>query len=143
MPLVKNAKANYEYNFKDFFEAGLALTGAETKAVKSGNASLQGSFVVLSQNGAPNLINCHIGAYKYASVAKYDPLRTRKVLLRKQEIQKLLGKEKGLVIVPLEIYQNPRGWIKLRLGLGRARKKVDKREYLKKKEQEKEIRLSI
>jgi SsrA-binding protein len=87
-----------------------------------------------------DLINCHIGPYKYAPDEKYDPTHSRRLLLNREEINKLLGKEKGLTIIPLEIYQGNRGLLKITIGLGKARKKADKREYIQKRDSLKEIR---
>lgn len=137
--LAENKKAKFDYEIKETFVAGLALSGAEVKSVKSGNASLAGSYVTANP-GSVNLINCHIGHYKYAPSEKYDPTQTRKLLLKESEINHLLGKEKGLTLVPLEVFATPRGWVKIRIGIGKARKKTDKREYIKKRETKKEIR---
>ena len=142
MQLATNNRAKFDYDIKDTFDAGLVLEGREVKPVKAGNVSLAGSYVTVNQSGA-SLINCHIGAYKYANNANYEPTHTRKLLLKKSEINSLLGKEKGLVIIPLEIYSSHRGLVKVKLGLGRARKKIDKREYIKKRDTEREIRRSI
>ena len=139
MNLAKNKRAFYDYDIKDTFDAGLILQGREVKSIKQGNVSLQGSYVTVNDDGV-NLINCHIGPYKYAPSHNYDPTHTRKVLLTKKEIHELIGKEKGLTIVPLEIYATSRGWVKLKLALARGRKKFDKRDYIKKREQTKEIR---
>ncbi|MBI5530256.1 MAG: SsrA-binding protein SmpB [Candidatus Doudnabacteria bacterium] len=136
---AENRKARFDYDLKENFVAGLVLTGAEVKSVKQGNVSLTGAYVTVSANGA-NLINCHIGPYKYAPNEKYDPTQTRKLLLKKEEINQLLGKEKGLVIIPLEIFLGPRGLVKMRIALGKARKKTDKREYIKKRDAQKEIK---
>ncbi len=140
--LAKNQRALFDYEIKESFEAGLALEGREVKAAKSGNISLNGSYVTISQNGA-RLINCHIGPYQYAPTEDYNPTHTRGLLLRKNEINSLLGKEKGLTIVPLEIYEGRRGLLKIRIGLGRGRKKQDKREYIKKRETDREIRSHV
>lgn len=137
--LSENRRARFDYDIKETFNAGLVLSGAEVKSVKGGNVSLTGSYVTVSQ-GAINLINCHIGPYKYAAQEKYNPTQTRKLLLKKQEINQLLGKEKGLVIVPLEIFQGHRGLLKIKIGLGKARKKTDKREYIKERDAKKEIK---
>ncbi len=137
--LADNRRANFDYDIKETLVAGLVLSGAEVKSVKSGNVSLTGSYVTVSSSGA-NLINCHIGPYKYAANEKYDPTHTRKLLLNKHEINQLLGKEKGLVVIPLEIFLGHRGLLKIKIGLGKARKKTDKREYVKKREANKEIR---
>ena len=137
--LAKNSRALYDYDIKQTFDAGLVLEGREVKSVKTGNVSLNGSYVNVNPNGA-FLINAHIGPYKYAPAEGYDPTHTRKLLLTKKEINSLLGKQKGLTIVPLEIYSGKRGLVKIKVGLGVGRKKRDKREYLKKKDTEREIR---
>jgi SsrA-binding protein len=137
--LAKNSRATYDYDIKETFVAGLVLVGAEVKSVKGGNVSLTGSYVTLSGSSV-NLINCHIGPYKYAPNEKYDPTHSRKLLLNKKEINQLLGKEKGMTLIPLEIWQTPRGWLKVKIGIGKARKKTDKREYIKNRETDKEIR---
>lgn len=137
--LADNKRARFDYDIKDSYTAGMVLTGPEVKSVKGGNVSLTGSYVTVSMSGA-NLINCHIGPYKYAADEKYNPTQTRRLLLNKREINQLLGKEKGLVIIPLEIFLGQRGLVKIKIGLGKARKKTDKREYIKKRESQKEIR---
>ena len=137
--LAKNSKATYDYDIKDTLVAGMVLTGPEVKSVKQGNVSLAGSYVTVGLKGA-SLINCHIGPYKYATSESYNPTQPRALLLKKTEINQLLGKEKGLTIIPLDIFQAIRGLIKIRIGLGKSRKKQDKREYLKKKDNQKEIR---
>jgi SsrA-binding protein len=134
-----NKRARFDYDIKESFNAGLVLTGAEVKSVKGGNTSLAGSYVTVSP-GRVSLINCHIGPYKYAPNEKYLPTQTRQLLLNKSEINKLLGKEKGLIIIPLEIFQGARGLVKIRIGLGKARKKADKREYIQNREIKKEIK---
>ena len=140
--LAENRRARFDYDIKDTFDAGMVLTGPEVKSVKGGNVSLAGAYVSVAP-GSVNLINCHIGAYKYAANEKYDPTHGRKLLLNKSEIDKLLGKEKGLTIIPLDIYQGKRGLIKIKIGLGKARKKTDKREYIKKRDAQKEIREAV
>ncbi len=137
--LATNNKARFDYNILETLDAGLVLEGREVKSVRSGNISMAAAYITVGQRGA-SLVNCHIGPYAYAPNHDYDPTHSRRVLLKQSEINTLLGKEKGLTIVPLEIYANQRGFIKLKIGLGRGRKKQDKREYLKKRETEKEIR---
>lgn len=137
--LAVNKRAKFDYDIKDTFDAGLVLEGREVKAAKSGNVSLTGSYVKVSANGA-TLINAHIGPYKYAPQEDYDPTRSRKILLNKRELNQLLGKEKGTVIVPLEIYIGPRNLLKIKIGVGRGRKKTDKREYIKERDSKRETR---
>lgn len=137
--LAQNRRAHFDYDIKDTFVAGLILSGAEVKSVKNGNVSLAGAYVTASGSGA-KLINAHIGPYKYARNEKYESTQARNLLMKKNEINQLLGKEKGLVIVPLEIFRTKQGWIKIKLGIGRARKKRDKREMIKKRETNREIK---
>ena len=140
--LAHNKRAHFDYEIKDTFTAGLVLSGAEVKSVKTGNVSLAGSYVTTADSSV-NLINAHIGAYKYARVDGYNPTQTRKLLMQKKEINELLGKAKGLVIVPLEIFKTKQGWIKLSLGIGKAKKKTDKRETIKKRDLDREIRRNL
>ena len=139
---AENRRAKFDYEIQETFVAGLILSGAEVKSVKNGNVSLDGSYATVNIRGA-NLLNCHIGPYKYANNVAYQPTQSRVLLLNKSEINAMLGKQKGLVIIPLEIFSNRRGLVKLKLGIGKARKKSDKREYIKKRETEKEIRSLI
>ncbi len=136
---AENRRAKFDYDIKENFDAGMVLSGAEVKSVKAGNVSLEGAYVSVAANSV-NLINCHIGPYKYAPSKKYNPTQSRRLLLKKNEINQLLGKEKGLTIIPLQIYQGRRGLIKIKIGLGKARKKTDKREYIKKRDSKKEIK---
>ncbi len=137
--LAKNKRALFDYDIKDTFDAGLVLEGREVKSVKAGNVSMNGSYVTINP-GSVTLVACHIGPYKYAPTEDYNPTHSRQLLLKKSEIDSLLGKEKGLTVIPLEIYEGRSGLIKLRIGVGRGRKKADKREYLKNRDSDKEIR---
>ncbi len=140
--LASNKRAKFDFDITDTYDAGLVLTGAEVKALKSGNASLTGSYVKISPTGA-SLINAHIGAYKYAVQDGYEPTKSRKLLLNKKEINALIGKDKGATIIPLEIYVGQRNLVKLKIGVGRGRKKEDKREYIKKRDTKREVSKSI
>jgi SsrA-binding protein len=137
--LALNKRAKFDYDIKDTFDAGLVLEGREVKSAKTGNVSLAGSYVKVSSTGA-TLINAHIGPYKYAPHEGYEPTQSRKILLNKKELNQLLGKDKGAVIVPLEIFIGPRNLVKLKIGVGFGRKKADKREYIKKRDTEREAR---
>ena len=137
--LAFNKRAKFDYDIKDTFDAGLVLEGHEVKSAKSGNVSLAGSYVKISANGA-SLIGAHIGPYKYAPKEGYEPTHTRKLLLNKSELNQLLGKEKGLTILPLEMFIAGRGLIKIKIGIGRGRKKEDKREYIKTRDSKRETR---
>lgn len=146
MPTIAvNKKAKFDYEILETFEAGLVLLGHEVKSIKTGHISMKGSFVTLKQvkNKLPELylINTHVPKYKYAaSVKDYDPYRSRKLLVKKSEIKKLIGKkqEQGLTLVPLKIYTK-RNLLKLEFALGRGKKKHDKREAIKKRELDRNV----
>lgn len=140
--LAFNKRAKFDYDIKDTFDAGLVLEGHEVKSAKSGNVSLTGSYVKVSARGA-SLVGAHIGPYKYAPKEGYEPTQTRKLLLNKSELNQLMGKEKGLTILPLEMFVAGRGLIKIKIGIGRGRKKEDKREYIKKRDTKREARSKI
>jgi len=144
--LAVNKRANFDYEIKEKFEAGMVLLGHEVKSAKTGHVNLKGSYVTLkkSKKKLPELylINAHISLYKHAGTVKsYDPTRPRKLLVKKREIKHLIGKkqEQGLTLVPIKLYTK-RSLIKLEFGIGRGKKKIDKREIIKKREQEKKIR---
>jgi SsrA-binding protein len=137
--LAINKRARFDYDIKDTYDAGLVLEGREVKSAKTGNVSLTGSYIKISDRGA-YLIGAHIGSYKYAPTEDYDPTHNRKVLLNKKELEQLIGKDKGSIIVPLEIFVGKRGLIKLKIGVGFGRKREDKREYIIKRDEEKTAR---
>jgi SsrA-binding protein len=146
--LAVNKRANFDYDISDTYEAGVVLFGYEVKSIKTGHISLKGSFVTVKsvqKNSELYLINAHIPLYSKASTIKsYEPTRARKLLLHKNEIKKLIGKkqEQGLTLVPMKVYTK-RGLIKLEFGIGRGKKKIDKRETIKKRELDKQIRTLI
>lgn len=144
--LAYNKRANYDYQISDKYEAGLVLFGHEVKSIKSGHISLKGAFVTIKSNkqGTPDLYltNAHIPLYKRAStVQNYDPERPRKLLLHKNQIKHLIGKksEQGLTLVPIKVYTK-HNLIKLEFGIGRGKKKIDKRETIKKRDTDRQIR---
>ncbi len=145
--LAVNKKATFDYEILETYEAGLVLYGHEVKAIKSGHISLVGSYVVNKGNEF-FLINALVPPYQPANTpSDYDPGRSRKLLLKKSEINSLIGKAKarGLTLVPLKIYTKKsafggtKGRIKLEFGLGKGKKKIDKREKIKRRDIEKEI----
>jgi len=144
--LAYNKRANFDYEILDKYEAGLVLLGHEVKSIKTGHISIKGSFVTVKTTGKqlPELyiVNAHIPLYKNASkFAEYDPYRSRKLLLKKNEIKHLIGKkqEQGLTLVPIKIYTK-KSLIKLEFGVGKGKKKIDKRETIKKRETERKIK---
>lgn len=140
--IATNKKAFFDYEITDTFEAGVVLTGPEVKSVKQGNVSLKESYAVV-KDGEIFLLNAHISPYKFAALEQ-EPARTRKLLLKSSEIKNLIGKtkEKGLTLIPTKIYLK-RGLIKIELGLGRGKKKFEKREKIKKKDIEREVRREL
>lgn len=138
--LAKNKDAYFNYAIERELVAGIVLSGQEVKSVKKGDVSLKGAHVTIHGNEA-FLVNAHISPYKYAGALKgYDPTQTRKLLLKRHEISSLIGKAKeaGMAVVPLE-FQEQRGLVKVRVGIGRGKKKYDKRESIKKREDERKI----
>ena len=141
-----NKRANFDYEIFETYEAGLVLLGHEVKSIKTGHLSLKGAFVTIkaAAKKLPEvyLINAYIPLYKHAgSIKNYDPYRSRKLLLKKNEIKYLIGKakEQGLTLVPIKIYTK-HSFVKLEFGIGKGRKKVDKREVIKKREVERSLR---
>ncbi len=142
--LIENRKARFNYEILDTYEAGIELLGHEVKALRNGLGSLEGAHVTVRGNEV-FLIGAHIAPYQPLNTAKdYDPLRNRKLLLNKKEIEELTGFEakKGLTIVPLSVY-NKSSRIKVAIATVRGKKKFDKRETIKKREADKEIRRSL
>jgi len=140
---ITNRRAYYDYDILDKFEAGIILSGAEVKSVKQGKIKLEASFVKIV-NGEAFLINAHIHPYQFADNRDYTPTRTRKILLHKDEIQSLLTKtaQSGLTLVPLSCYTIGR-LIKLEIGIGKGKKKWDKRETIKKRDQRREQEVEL
>lgn len=146
MPILAiNKRANYDYEITGKYEAGLVLFGHEVKSIKTGHVSLKGSFVTVKHSGKnPEvyLTNAHIPKYeKSSTVENCDPYRSRKLLLKKNEIKHLIGKKQveGLTLVPLKLYTK-HNLIKLEFGIGRGKKKHDKRELIKKRDTDRKIR---
>ena len=123
----------------DKFEAGVALTGGEVKSVKKQGVILKEAFVQIRE-GEAYLVNAHIAQYQYVKDRPYDPTRSRKLLLNKKELAKLISKKKqGLAIIPLLCY-NKAGWIKLQIGVGKKKRKIDKKREMIEKDQKKATR---
>jgi len=136
MSIATNKKAYHDYEILDTYTAGMVLTGAEVKSVKAGRVDLKGSFASLD-HGEVWLKHAYIAPYSRAKrqQTNYDAQQDRKLLLTAKEINSLIGKTaaKGITLIPLKVF-NQRGLIKLELGLGRGKKKADKRESIKKRE---------
>jgi len=137
--VASNPKARHDYEILETLEAGMVLTGSEVKSLRGGSASMRESFAII-RDGEPLLIGMHIGPYAQAGYAGHEPTRTRKLLLHKDEIQRLVGKtaERGLTLVPLKVYFN-HGLAKIELGLAKGKKTYDRRESLKEKDAQMQI----
>ncbi|MEK7669314.1 MAG: SsrA-binding protein SmpB [Patescibacteria group bacterium] len=144
MPLIQNKKAHFNYEILEKTEAGIELLGFEVKSLKKGQGSLEGAHITLRGNEA-FVINMQIPPYQPANTPNdYNPLRNRRLLLTKKEITDLTKSEnqKGLTIVPLSVYNKGRK-LKLEIAIVRGKKKYDKRETIKKRDVEREIRREI
>ena len=142
--LAINKRARFDYDISDKYEAGLVLSGQEVKSAKTGHISLKGSFVT-ARGEELYLTNANIPPYKHAGEVKnYDSNRPRKILLHRAEIAHLIGKSRteGLTLVPIRVYTK-RSLIKLEFGIGKGRKKIDKRQVIQKREVERKIRRAL
>lgn len=138
---IRNKSATFEYFIEDKFDAGMMLTGTEVKALREGKASFNDSYCLIDK-GELYIKGLHISHYSFGSYANHVPTRDRKLLLKKKEINKIIQKlkEKGLTIIPLKIYFSERGLAKLVIGVGRGKKLHDKRETIKQRESDREIK---
>lgn len=142
--VATNRKAYHDYFIEEKFEAGIVLTGTEVKSLRDGRANLQDSYAAV-KDGEAYLYHCHISPYSHGNLMNHDPIRTRKLLLHRKEINKLLGKtqQKGLTLVPLRIYFSERGKVKVELALAKGKKQHDRRESIKAREAGREVERAI
>jgi SsrA-binding protein len=141
--IARNKRARHDYELLDTWEAGLVLQGTEVKALRDGKASLNDAFGVV-RDGEVFLINLHIAPYSHGGNYNHEPTRTRKLLLHRAEIRRLIGavERKGLTLVPLELYFRE-GVAKVRIALGKGKQAHDKRDDLRKRDAEREIARSF
>ena len=132
---ARSRKARYNYFIDETIEAGVMLTGTEVKSLREGRANI-GEAYASAQGGELFLVNAHISEYSGGNRFNHEPLRPRKLLLRKREIERLVGaiQRKGVTLVPLEIYFNARGIAKVRLGIARGKRQYDKRATTKERD---------
>lgn len=137
---IRNKRASFDFHLLDKYLAGIQLTGTETKSVKQGKASLSDAFCIFKK-GELWLKNMHISVYEQGTYANHDPLRLRKLLLRKNELKKLEKKikEKGLTIIPVAVAVSERGFVKVEIALAKGKKTHDKRESIKAKDTKREM----
>lgn len=137
--IAQNRRAKFDYELLETFEAGIILVGSEVKSLRSGGSSINESFageMIIEGHAAIYLFNANIAEYPLAHQFNHDPKRPRKLLLHKKQVNKLLGaiRKKGLTIVPLSLYFNEKGRVKVSLALGRGKKTVDKRASIKERD---------
>jgi len=138
--VAMNRKAYHDYFIEEKFEAGMVLKGTEVKSLRDRRVNLQDSYASVKE-GEVFLHHCHISPYSHGNLMNHDPIRTRKLLLHRKEINKLLGKtqQKGLTLVPLRIYFSTRGQAKVELGLAKGKKQHDRRASIKAREAGREV----
>lgn len=138
-----NRAASHNYFLFDKYEAGVALRGTEVKSIREGRASLKDSYAAVKENEVW-LLNCHISPYSHGNRQNHDPLRPRKLLLRKTEIRRLVGKtvERGFTLIPLQLYLK-KGKIKCEIALAKGKHTHDKRESLRRKESDREAQSAL
>jgi SsrA-binding protein len=142
--VATNRKAYHDYFIEEKFEAGIVLKGTEVKSLRDGRVNLQDSYASVREREVL-LHNCHISPYSHGNIMNHDPIRIRKLLLHKKEINKLLGKtlQKGLTLIPLRIYFSKRGHAKVELGLAKGKKLYDRRDSIKAREAGREVERAI
>lgn len=138
---LKNRSAYYEYFIDDKYDAGMVLTGTEVKSLRGGKASFNDAYC-LFDHGELYVKSLHIAEYAYGTYANHDPLRDRKLLLNRKELKKIEAKvkEKGFTIIPLRIYFSEGGKAKIEIGLARGKKLHDKRESIKQRDADRELK---
>ncbi len=141
--IAENRKAFHDYHILETYEAGIALLGTEVKSIREGRVNLRDSFARV-EHGEVFLYNVNISPYSHRGYADHEPLRQRKLLLRRDEIRKLIGRtvEKGMTLVPLRMYLK-NGRVKVAIGLAKGKKDYDKRETIKRRETERETRAAV
>lgn len=139
--IIKNKKASYEYFLLEQFVAGIILVGSEIKSIRAGNASLVDSFCAFTGDEL-FLINSHIKEYEFSNMFNHEPKRPRKLLLTKKELRKLQKKikEKGLTIVPVNMFVNKKGFCKVTISLAKGKKTYDKKESIKERDIKREMK---
>ncbi len=142
--VTENRKARHDYYIEESYEAGIALTGTEVKSLRAGRINLKDSYARVD-NGELVLHNVHISPYDQGNRFNHDPLRARKLLMHKKEIVRLYSKvrEKGLTLIPLRVYFNERGLVKVELGLAKGKRQYDKRQDIAEKDAKRDMERAL
>jgi len=138
--LISNRKARHDYHIIETYEAGIVLAGTEVKSLRAGKGNLKDSYAQI-QNGEIFIYNMHISPYEKGNIFNKDPLRPRKLLMHKKQINRLYGlvKEKGVTLIPLRLYLNERGRVKVELAVAKGKTLYDRREDIKRRDADKEM----
>ena len=138
--IVENRKARHRFEILETIECGIALVGSEVKSMREGRVSLDEAYARI-RDGELYLIGCDVAEYKQATIWNHAPRRVRKLLVHKRQLEKLIARsrEKGYTLVPLRVYFNERGIVKVKLGVGRGKKLHDKRETIKKADVQRQL----
>ncbi len=141
--ISKNPTARHNYNIENTYEAGIVLSGTEIKSIRAGKVNLKDSYAII-KNGEVFILGMHISLYEHGNIFNKDPLRSRKLLLNKREINKLIGltKQKGYALIPISLYFKG-SIVKVELGIGKGKKLYDKRQELAKKDANKQIAINL
>ena len=141
----KNRKASFEYHLEKMFEAGMQLTGTEVKSIRNGGVNMGDAYCYFNRQNELIVRKLHISEYKYGNDQNHEPLRPRKLLLKKRELNQLQRKvkERGFSIVPVRIFINERGLVKMDIALARGKKVYDKRDSIKKKDRKCDMERNI
>jgi SsrA-binding protein len=141
--VTKNRKARFNFFIEETYEAGIVLKGTEVKSIRDGKINLSDSYADF-RSGELFLMNCHISPYTHSFYDNHEPLRKRKLLLKKRELRRLEAKvlQRGFTLIPTRVYLK-RGLIKVEIGLAKGKRSYDKREAMKKRDQERDIRASL
>lgn len=141
--IAKNPTAYHNYNIEDKIETGIVLSGTEIKSIRSGKVNLKDSYAMI-KNGEVFILGMHISPYEHGNIFNKDPLRNRKLLLNRREINKLIGltKQKGYSLVPISLYFKG-SLVKLELGIGKGKKLYDKRQDIAKRDAQRQISANL
>lgn len=141
--IAQNRKARYEYAILDTIEAGIVLNGTEIKSIRAGRINLKDGYAGI-RNGEIFLYNVHIAPFEQGNQFNHDPVRTRKLLMKKKEIDRLADETKqgGVTLIPLKVYLK-NGFAKVLIGLAKGKKQYDKRENIKRRDQERQLRRAV
>lgn len=142
--IAENRKARHDFTIHETYEAGIALTGTEVKSLRAGRANMKDSYAQVTRNAEVFVYNLHISPYDHGNIFNHDPLRSRRLLLHREEIRKLIGKvkEKGYALVPLKMYFT-HGLVKMEIALATGKKMYDKRQDIAKKDAKREMERAL